>query len=53
MRATSHQLEVGYQKIFRWCTFEFRQFAREAQLEVSPVLREAVRRLRDRKPLLT
>lgn len=52
MRVTSQQLEAGYQKIYRWCSFEFRQFVREAQLEVGVVMREAVKRLRDRKPLL-
>jgi hypothetical protein len=52
MRATGQQLEAGYQKIFRWCTFEFRQFVREAQLEVGVVMKEAVKRLRERKPLL-
>ncbi|KAL7409891.1 oligomeric Golgi complex subunit 6 [Mrakia frigida] len=53
MAATSQQLDLGYQKIFRWIQFEFRQFVREAQLEVGVVLREAVKRLRDRKSLLT
>ncbi|WWC58354.1 uncharacterized protein I303_100894 [Kwoniella dejecticola CBS 10117] len=52
MRATSDQMESGYKKIHRWCQFEFRQFTRETQLEVSPVMREAIRRLRERPPLL-
>ncbi|OCF45140.1 hypothetical protein I317_00942 [Kwoniella heveanensis CBS 569] len=52
MRATSDQMESGYKKIHRWCQFEFRQFTREAQLEVSPVMRDAVKRLRERPPLL-
>ncbi|WWC66611.1 uncharacterized protein I206_100514 [Kwoniella pini CBS 10737] len=52
MRATSDQMESGYKKIHRWCQFEFRQFTRETQLEVSPVMREGIRRLRERPPLL-
>ncbi|WVQ78637.1 hypothetical protein IAT38_000724 [Cryptococcus sp. DSM 104549] len=52
MAATSDQLESGYKKIHRWCQFEFRQFARETQLEVSAVMRQGVRRLRDRPALL-
>ncbi|WVF66103.1 hypothetical protein IAT40_000842 [Kwoniella sp. CBS 6097] len=52
MRATSDQMESGYKKIHRWCQFEFRQFTRETQLEVSPVMRDAVKRLRERPPLL-
>ncbi|WVW82047.1 hypothetical protein I302_104052 [Kwoniella bestiolae CBS 10118] len=52
MRATSDQMESGYKKIHRWCQFEFRQFTRETQLEVSPVMREGIRRLRDRPVLL-
>ncbi|WWD09169.1 hypothetical protein V865_007291 [Kwoniella europaea PYCC6329] len=52
MRATSDQMESGYKKIHRWCQFEFRQFTRETQLEVSPVMREGIKRLRDRPVLL-
>lgn len=50
---TSHQLEQGYDKIARWCSLEFRQFVRDAQLEVSPLMREAVKWLRNRPELLT
>ncbi|WWC86032.1 uncharacterized protein L201_000903 [Kwoniella dendrophila CBS 6074] len=52
MRATSDQMESGYKKIHRWCQFEFRQYTRETQLEVSPIMREGIRRLRERPPLL-
>ncbi|KAK8861721.1 hypothetical protein IAR55_002544 [Kwoniella newhampshirensis] len=52
MAATSDQMESGYKKIHRWCQFEFRQYTRETQLEVSPIMREAVRRLRERPALL-
>ena len=51
MAVTSEQMEGGYKKIHRWCQFEFRQYTREAQLEVSPVMREALRRLRQRPAL--
>nr|KIR44060.1 hypothetical protein I312_06740 [Cryptococcus bacillisporus CA1280] len=52
MSVTSEQLESGYTKIHRYCQFEFRQFTRETQLEVSPVMRQAIHRLRDRPALL-
>lgn len=52
MAATSTQMEAGYNKIFRWCQFEFRQFTRETQLEVSGVMKEAVKRLNERPALL-
>lgn len=52
MSLTSEQLESGYIKIHRYCQFEFRQFTRETQLEVSPMMRQAIRRLRDRPALL-
>lgn len=51
MAATSAQMEAGYQKLHRWCQFEFRQYTREGQLEVSDVMREAMRRLKDRPAL--
>ncbi|KZT09589.1 oligomeric complex COG6 [Laetiporus sulphureus 93-53] len=53
LSATSGYLEQAHQKIFRWCCFEFRQMGRDAQLEVSPSMCEAVRRLRHRPELLT
>jgi hypothetical protein len=53
MASTSDHLEQGYEKIFRWCSYEFRQMGRDAQLEVGFVMREAVRRLRKRPELLT
>ncbi|TCD67043.1 Golgi transport complex subunit 6 [Steccherinum ochraceum] len=52
MSATSSCLEQAYEKIFRWCSFEFRQMGRDAHLEVDPIMREAVRRLQQRPELL-
>ncbi|KAI0672834.1 oligomeric complex COG6 [Trametes maxima] len=52
LAATANQLEQAYDKIFRWCAFEFRQMGRDANLDVSPTMREAVRRLRERPELL-
>ncbi|KAI0373041.1 oligomeric complex COG6 [Pilatotrama ljubarskyi] len=52
LAATAAQLEQAYDKIFRWCCFEFRQMGRDASLDVSPTMREAVKRLRDRPELL-
>ncbi|ORX35318.1 putative intra-golgi transport-related protein [Kockovaella imperatae] len=52
MALTSEQMESGYKKIHRRCQFEFRQFTKEGHVEVSPVLREAIRRLRQRPALL-
>ncbi|CBQ71398.1 related to conserved oligomeric Golgi complex component 6 [Sporisorium reilianum SRZ2] len=45
MSATAHDLEQAYQKLYKWCSFEFRQPVKEG-LEVSPSLREATRRLK-------
>ena len=53
MASTSSHLELGYEKIFRWCGYEFRQMRRDVQLEVSSTMREAIRRLRHRPELLT
>ncbi|KAH7871193.1 oligomeric Golgi complex subunit 6 [Lentinula edodes] len=52
MASTASQLEQGYEKIFRWCSYEFRQVGRDSQLEVSTIMREGVRRLRKRPELL-
>ncbi|KAF7320183.1 Conserved oligomeric Golgi complex subunit 6 [Mycena kentingensis (nom. inval.)] len=52
MAATSSYLEQGYEKILRWSSYEFLQM-RELHIEVSPVMRETVRRLRGRPELLT
>lgn len=52
MAQTAVHLEQGYDKVARWCTLEFRQMGRDAQLEVSNTLREAVLRLRQRSELL-
>ncbi|SJL04371.1 related to Conserved oligomeric Golgi complex subunit 6 [Armillaria ostoyae] len=53
MSSTLSYLEQGYEKIARWCSYEFRQIGRDAHLEVTPTMREAVRRLRQRQELLT
>jgi conserved oligomeric Golgi complex subunit 6 len=53
LTTTSGYLEQAYDKIFRWCSFEFRQMGRDAQVEVNPSMREAVRRLRKRSELLS
>lgn len=52
MTATSSYMEQAYEKIFRWCSYEFRQMAREVQIEVTPTIREGVNRLRQRTELL-
>ncbi|KAN0064999.1 Golgi transport complex subunit 6 [Thecaphora frezii] len=44
MSTTAEELEHAYQKLYRWCMFEFRQPIKEG-LEVSRQLRQAVRRL--------
>ncbi|ORY76293.1 oligomeric Golgi complex subunit 6 [Leucosporidium creatinivorum] len=51
MLYTSQHLDAGYQKIFKWCSFESRGFSKDA-LEVSGTMREAMRRLKGRKDLL-
>jgi hypothetical protein len=53
MASTSSNLERGYEKIFRWCSHEFRQTGRDLHLEVSVIMRESVSRLRKRPELLT
>ncbi|KAA1469161.1 oligomeric complex COG6 [Dentipellis sp. KUC8613] len=53
MASTSGHLEKGYDKLFRYSTFEFRQMGRDAQLDVSNTLTEAIRRLRQRPELLS
>ena len=52
MASTSSYLEQGYEKLFRWCSYEFRQVGRDSQLEVGTTMGEAVRRLRGRPELL-
>lgn len=52
MAATADQLEAAYDKIHRWCEFEFRKYTRDASLEVSSIMQEAVRRLGDRERML-
>ncbi|KAI6030195.1 oligomeric complex COG6 [Pisolithus marmoratus] len=53
MSTTSSYLEQGYNKIYRWCTFEFRRLGSENYLEVSPTMLESVRRLSQRPELLS
>ncbi|KAH7889181.1 oligomeric complex COG6 [Phlebopus sp. FC_14] len=53
MAATSSYLEQGYEKIYRWCAFEFRRIGRENQLEVGPTMVEAIRRLSQRPEFLS
>ena len=56
LSATATHLEQAYDKIFRWCAFEFRQLGRgdtQLAVEVGDTMREAVRRLRERPELLT
>ncbi|KAG8970571.1 Golgi transport complex subunit 6 [Tulasnella sp. 419] len=52
MSLTSSLMDQAYHKIARWCSFEFRQMGRDSQLEVGPIMREAVKRLRQRPELL-
>jgi conserved oligomeric Golgi complex subunit 6 len=52
MATTARQLEDGYEKMARWCANEFRQMGRDANLEVSEILQQAIRRLRQRPELL-
>ncbi|KAL0946384.1 hypothetical protein HGRIS_012614 [Hohenbuehelia grisea] len=52
MASTSTYLEEAYEKILRWCTYEFQQIGKDMQLEVSPTMRQAVQRLRKRPELL-
>ena len=47
----SSQQDLAFDRIHRYCCFEFRKFTRDTQLEVSQVLREAVRRLRTQDSL--
>ena len=53
LSATATHLEHAYDKIFRHCAFEFRQMGRDAQSDVDPAMREAVRRLGKRPELLS
>jgi hypothetical protein len=52
MSVTSTHLEKACDKLFRWCRAEFRGIGRDASLEVTDELSEAVRRLRSRPELL-
>ncbi|CAK5280086.1 unnamed protein product [Mycena citricolor] len=52
MASTSSYLEQGYEKLLRWCSYEFRQLGKDMQVEVGTTMREAVRRLRRRPELL-
>ena len=52
MAATAQYLEKAYEKLFKFCSLEFRNLGRDAVLEVSTNLREGVKRLRQRPELL-
>lgn len=52
MATTTVHMADAYEKLHRWVMFDFRTYARDAQLEVSEVTREAVKRLRARPDLL-
>ncbi|KAG8765755.1 Golgi transport complex subunit 6 [Ceratobasidium sp. 428] len=52
MGSTAEQLEEAFQKLQRWCLFEFRQLGRDAHVEVEPIVTESVRRLGKRPALL-
>ncbi|THH11854.1 hypothetical protein EW145_g400 [Phellinidium pouzarii] len=49
----SQQIEQGYDKLTRWCSLEFRQFVKDALLEVTPIMREAIKWLRKKPELLS
>ncbi|KAK4051597.1 Golgi transport complex subunit 6 [Microbotryomycetes sp. JL201] len=51
MEYSSEQLEAGYNKIFKWCSFEARGFKKNV-LEVSSTMRAAIYRLKARPDLL-
>ncbi|KAF9507141.1 hypothetical protein BS47DRAFT_1351988 [Hydnum rufescens UP504] len=53
MARTANQLDVAYAKVQRWCSYEFRQLGKDSHLEVSPVMREAIRRLQKRLDILS
>ena len=52
MAATAQYLEKAYDKLFKFCSLEFRNLGRDAVLEVGTNLREGVKRLRQRPELL-
>ncbi|GHJ85315.1 hypothetical protein NliqN6_1717 [Naganishia liquefaciens] len=52
MATTTEHMTDAYEKLYRWVMFDFRTYSRDAQLEVSEVTREAVKRLRERRDLL-
>jgi hypothetical protein len=51
MESTAQNLEAGYQKLFKWCSFQVRGYTKDA-LEVAPTTREAIQRLKARPDLL-
>ncbi|KAG8913144.1 Golgi transport complex subunit 6 [Tulasnella sp. 417] len=52
MSLTASLLDQAYHKLARWTSFEFRQMGKDASLDVSPLMQEAVLRLRQRPELL-
>ena len=54
MATTSSDLEKGYEKLFRYCSNEFRQIGQDPRLELDRELRDSVEvRLQKRPELLT
>lgn len=52
MATTTDHMADAYEKLHRWVMSDFRTYSRDAQLDVSEVTREAVKRLRARRDLL-
>ncbi|GAA99503.1 uncharacterized protein L969DRAFT_93961 [Mixia osmundae IAM 14324] len=52
MASSSQYLETAYQKIYKWCAFQVRGYASDV-LEVSPRMKDAIRRLKARPDLLS
>jgi hypothetical protein len=51
MESTAQNLEAGYQKLFKWASFQVRGYTKDA-LEVAPTTRVAIQRLKARPDLL-
>jgi hypothetical protein len=52
MSLAGDQLDLVFGRIHRACCFEFRRYTKETSLEVTEVVRESVKRLRERVDLL-
>ncbi|GJJ08446.1 hypothetical protein Clacol_002664 [Clathrus columnatus] len=53
MAVTSSLLDQAYQKIYRWCSFEFRQFGKDRQLEVDSLMKDSMKRLKHQPDLFS